>query len=177
LTLLVEYVLVLFCQGSRENRAQEQAEMGAYRSMVTLAIILAATLASSVATADEIALSLVHPKGRIDVPVSSLGRVEAHATVAFRNTETGVVHEYPDPGVEVCFAKDVAERVCQLTRQIVGQELAIMTDCETLTRPVVREPLGCTSSCLRISIFDFVDANALAQRIRRGSNRSCAPSS
>lgn len=143
---------------------------------VVFLTIVGGVLEPADGVADEIALSLVHPKERIDVPVSSLRRVEVRATVAFRNTETGVVHEYPSPGVKVCFTKDVAQRVCQLTQQIVGESVAVVVDCETLTTPIVREPL-CANPCLLISTFDLASANALMQRIRNGSNRTCAPSS
>ena len=52
-------------------------------------------LGSAFANAEEIALSLVHPKGRVDIPVSAVRRLDDSATIAFRNTETGEVHEYP----------------------------------------------------------------------------------
>ncbi len=126
------------------------------------------------ANAEEIALSLVHPKGRIDIPVSAVRRVDALATIKFHNTETGEVHEYPDPHVDVCFAKDIAERTCQLTRQIVGEPLEIVVDCETILKPIVREQL--CGPCLRIAHEDVACVNTLAQRIRRGTNRTCAPS-
>ena len=141
-----------------------------------IAIITAAAtiLGSAFANAEEIALSLVHPKGRIDIPVSAVRRVDALATIKFHNTETGEVHEYPDPHVDVCFAKDIAERMCQLTRQIVGEPMEIVVDCETILKPIVREQL--CGPCLRISDEDLAAANLLAQRIRRGTNRMYAPS-
>ena len=147
------------------------------RSTVLVAMITAAAtgFGSAFANAEDIALSLVHPKGRVDVPVSALGDVEAEATFTFRNTETGQFHEYPNPHVEVCFAKDVRERICDLTRQIVGQPMEIVIDCATISKPIVREPI-CTRACFFISVADLADATALAQRIRRGSNRACAPS-
>ena len=140
-------------------------------------LTLAATLGvgKSTANAEEIALSLVNPKGRIDIPVSAVDRVQAYATIAFRNSETGAVRERPDPHVEVCVAKEFRERICGLTRRIVGQAMAVMVDCETVTKPIVRDPL-CAGPCFSISANDLAEANALAQRIRRGTNRACAPS-
>jgi hypothetical protein len=92
-----------------------------WRMRCTLLIAIVTALASgfgcACANAEDIALSLVHLKGRIDVPVSALGRVDASATIAFRNTETGQVHEYLEPHVELCFAADVRKRICALTRQ------------------------------------------------------------
>jgi preprotein translocase subunit SecD len=141
-----------------------------------IATITVATtiLGSAFANAEEIALSLVHPKGRIDSPVSAVRRVDALATIEFHNTETGEVHEYPHPHVDVCFAKDIAERMCQLTRQIVGEPMEIVVDYETILKPIVREQL--CGPCFQISADDLAAASALAQRIRRGTNRICAPS-
>ena len=78
------------------------------RSMRLIAVMTAAAAGFGpvFANAEAIALSLLHPKDRVDVPVSAIGRVEAAATIAVRNTETGQFHEYPNPHVEVCFAKD-----------------------------------------------------------------------
>ena len=67
-------------------------------------------LATGFANAEDIAVSLVHPKGRIDIQVSAVGRVDASAKIAFRTTETGEVHEYPNPHVDVCYAKDDCQR-------------------------------------------------------------------
>ena len=146
-------------------------------SVRLIAIILAATggLGSACASADDIALSLVNPKGRIDIPASAITRVEARATIAFRNTETKEVFSHPDPHVELCYSEDIRQRVCQLTRQIDEQPLAIVVDCETVTKPIVREPL-CSLPCFNISTADIAEANALAQRIRGGTKRVCAPS-
>jgi preprotein translocase subunit SecD len=148
------------------------------KSVRLIAIILTAAggLASACANAGDIALSLVNPAGRIDIPASAVTRVEARATIAFRNSETRKVFEDPDPHVELCFSEDIRQRVCQLTRQIVGQPLAIVIDCHTVTKPIVREPI-CSLPCFGITAADIAEANALAQRIRRGTNRACAPSS
>jgi preprotein translocase subunit SecD len=147
------------------------------KSWWLIATILAAVggLQSTTAIAEDIALSLVNPKGRIDVPTGAVARVEARATIAFRNTETNKVVEYPNPHVELCFSKDVRQRVCELTRQIVDQPLAVVVDCQTVTKPIVREPL-CTQPCFNISADDIAEADALAQRIRRGTKRACASS-
>jgi preprotein translocase subunit SecD len=146
--------------------------------MRLIAVMTAAVagLGTGLANAEDIALSLVHTKGRVDVPVGAAGRVDASATMAFRDTETGEVHEYPSPRVEVCFTKAIRERVCQLTQQIVGEPMAIVIDCETVSSPIVREPL-CTRPCFQISAGDIAQATALAKRIRNGTKRACAPSS
>jgi hypothetical protein len=133
-----------------------------------LAAVLVAVLAvaggleSVVAIADDIAVSLVNPKGRIDIPVSAITRVEAMAALTFRNKETGKIFQDPSPHVELCYTEDVHQRICQLTRQIVGQPLVVVINCETATKPIVREPL-CSRPCLDISTNDVAEATALAQ--------------
>ena len=146
------------------------------RRLLIAVIALATSGFADLATAEDIALSLVHPKGRVDIPVSALKDVRAYATLAVRNTETGEIHEYPEPSVEVCYNKDIKARICQLTQQIVGEPMALLVDCEIVLKPVVREPL-CSHACLSISASDLDEANALMQRIRHGTNRVCSPSS
>ncbi len=143
--------------------------------LIAMMTAAAAGFGSAFANAEDIALSLVHPKGRVDIPLSAVSRVEAQAMIAFRNTETGQVHEYPNPHVDVCLSEDVRARICQLTQQIVGQPLEIVIDCETVSKPIVREPL-CSRPCFEISASDLAEATALAKRIRSGTNKACAPS-
>jgi preprotein translocase subunit SecD len=125
--------------------------------------------------ADDIALSLVHGRSGIDVPVSAIRRIEAYATMIFVITETKEERELPSPHVELCYAADIKKRICRLTWRIVEQPMDIVVDCETISKPVVREPL--CGPCLQISASSVVDANALAQRLKTGSNRRCAPTS
>jgi hypothetical protein len=148
------------------------------KSMLIIATVTAAAcgLATTPASAEDIALSLVHPIGRIDVPASAVDEIDAEATIGMRNSETGEVTEHAFPHVAICLAPEVRERICQLTQKIVEEPLAIVVDCETISKPIVREPL-CTQPCFHISVFDLADAAALAQRIRHGTNRTCAPSS
>jgi hypothetical protein len=51
--------------------------------------------------------------------------------------------------------------------------MSIVVDCETISRPVVREAL--CGPCLNVSANDVFEANALSQRLKQGSNRRCAP--
>jgi preprotein translocase subunit SecD len=146
-----------------------------FTRLIAMITAAAAGFGPAFVSAEDIALSFVHPKGRIDIPLSAVSRVEAAATIAFRNSETGEVHEYANPHVEVCFAKDVRERICQLTRQIVGEPMEIVIDCKTVSKPIVREPL-CTQPCFQMSASDLAEATSLAQRIRSGTNRACPPS-
>jgi hypothetical protein len=147
-----------------------------FKRLIAIMTAAATGLVTGFASAEDIALSLVNPKGRIDIPVSAVDRVDASGTIAFRTKETGEIHEYPNPHVDVCYAKDIQERICQLTQQIVGEPMAIVIDCETVSRPIVREPL-CAHPCFQISANDIAEATALAKRIRGGTNKACAPSS
>jgi preprotein translocase subunit SecD len=161
------------------NSAREVAvaeEWMRFTRKITTMAMAAAIMGQTGAKAEDIALSLVNPKGRIDVPVSALQQVEARATFAYRIQGTDDVHEVPSPGVDVCFTKDIRDRICELTRTIVGEPLAIVVDCGIVVEPIVNQAL-CNNPCFQISANDFAEANALAQRIRRGTNRTCAPSS
>jgi preprotein translocase subunit SecD len=144
-----------------------------FTPLIAMMTTAATMLGPACADADDIALSLVHPKGRVDIPVSAVQRVDARATTSVRIPQTVEVREYPHPYVEVCFAKDIEERICQLTRQIVDEPLAIVIDCNIVSEPIVMEPL-CANPCIRVSANDVAEARALAQRIRKGTNRACA---
>jgi preprotein translocase subunit SecD len=138
-------------------------------------LVLAATFVFSAvpAMADDIAFSLVNGQNRIDIPVSAIRRIEALATQTFVVTETKQKREFPLPHVNLCYAAGIQKKICQFTRRIVEQPMDIVVDCEAISKPVVREPL--CGSCLQISANTFMDANALAQRLKTGSNRRCAP--
>lgn len=130
----------------------------------------------ALAHAEDVALSLVNPAGRIDIPVSAIKSVEAFAKKTFRNTETGELHEFESPRVEICYAEDVRQRICELTRRIVGQPLEIVVACKTVAAPVIREAL-CSQACSAISQTYLSDAEALVQQIRNGMKAACPPSS
>ena len=138
-------------------------------------LILVATFVcgSVTAVAEGIALSLLHGQSRIDIPASAILRIEAQATISFINNETNERRDFPSPHVELCYTAEIQKRICQLTRQIIEQPMSFVVDCEIISRPVVREPL--CGRCLRISANDIFEANALAQRLKKGSNRRCAP--
>ena len=128
------------------------------------------------AVADNIALSLVHGEDRIDIPASAIKRIEAHATQTFTFTDTHETKTYDMQNVELCFTAEIRKQICQLTRRIIEQPLNIVVDCAVISSPVVREPL-CKMPCFLISANDIQTANALAQRLKQGSNRRCVPMS
>ncbi len=138
--------------------------------------LLVAMLVSGPAAASEIALSLIYQQSRIDIPASAIRRIEAYATQTFIITDTKQAKEYPLPHVELCYTKEIQEQICRLTQQIVEQPMEIVVDCHSISKPVVREPL-CSTPFFEISANDIDEANALAQRLKTGSNRWCAPMS
>lgn len=104
---------------------------------------------------ERIALSLVHASGRIDVPVEAIYSIEAHEYSRFSK-------RFPLPHVEVNLRFDIRARVRNLTRAIVGEPLEIFVDGKSVSKPIVREPLG----DLSISTSDLDEANALAAQLR-----------
>lgn len=104
---------------------------------------------------ERIALSLVHASGRIDIPVDAVRSIEAHEYSRFSQ-------RFPLPHVEVNLRFDIRARVRKLTRTIVGEPLEIVVDGRSVSKPIVREPLG----DLSISASDLAEANALAAQLR-----------
>jgi len=140
----------------------------------TISLILVAALVRAFpAAADDIALSLVHGQDRIDIPVSAITRIEAHATQTFFLPKIQKQITSEIPYVLLCYTAAIQEQICRLTRQIVEQPMSIVVDCEVVSRPVVRDAL--CGRCLQVSGNDIQGANALAQRLKKGSNRRCAP--
>jgi preprotein translocase subunit SecD len=114
-----------------------------------------------------IALSLVHSRGRIDVPVSAIRRVEAHAEQTFFIQDTGQLVTYSRPYVEVYVSPAIRARMWWLTRQIIDQPLEVIVDGECVSPPIVSEALGAQPS-FHISASDFAEAQTLAERLRVG---------
>jgi preprotein translocase subunit SecD len=110
-----------------------------------------------------IALSLVHLRGRIDVPVSAIRRIDAPAEQTFFIQPV----TYSRPHVEVYVSPAIRARMRWLTRQIIDEPLEIIIDGECVSTPIVREPLGVQPS-VHISASDFAEAQALAERLRVG---------
>jgi len=104
---------------------------------------------------ERIALSLVHPSGRIDAPVEAIYSIEAREYSRFST-------RFPLPNVEVNLRFDIRARIYRLTRGIVGEPLEILVDGKSVSQPIVREPLR----DLSISASDLEEANALAAQLR-----------
>ena len=112
------------------------------------------------APAERLALSLVHPRERIDVPVDAIVRITAYG-------EGQAPWPFHSPHVHVCFNSAIRERIRRLTQHIVDEAMDIVVCGECVSSPIVREPLG-EDSCFRISAFNLPEAQALADRMRTG---------
>jgi hypothetical protein len=110
---------------------------------------------------EKIALSLVHPSGRIDVPVTAINWIEAREYSPFSKRQPLVRH----PHVEVKLRFDIRARLRRLTHGIVGESLEIFVDGRSVSKPIVREPLGGPGP-LRISTYDLDEAHALVAQLR-----------
>ncbi len=107
-----------------------------------------------------LALSLVHPRERIDVPVAAIVRIVAYA-------ERQGPWPFHNPHVGVWLVASIHERIYRLTRRIVDEPMDIVVCGECISSPVVREPLG-PELPIRISAWDFAEAQALADLMRKG---------
>ena len=122
---------------------------------------------SDCAPKQRIALSLVNPFGRIDVPLSAIFWIEAYGETTFAD-ESGRILSFPLAHVAICVRPDFRERIFRLSRQIIGQTLDIVVGGKTVLSPVVREPLCCADNSFNLSANDFEEAQALAQLLRTG---------
>jgi hypothetical protein len=112
-----------------------------------------------------IALSLVHPRERIDIPVKDLLEVEALAEETFFVPEIKAFKTYEFAHVRLDLRAEICGRIYRLTSRIIDEPLDIVVAGEAICSPIVREPLW---SGLRIHLFDFAEAKAIAAKIRKG---------
>jgi preprotein translocase subunit SecD len=113
-----------------------------------------------------IALSLVHPRERIDVALTDVVAIEAFADVTF-TMPGGRLKTYAAPHVEVTLKPHICARLHRLTSVIVGEAMDIVVSGEVVSSPIVREPLG-LQGAFRISASDLDEAEALASKLRKG---------
>jgi hypothetical protein len=119
---------------------------------------------------DRIALSFVHWRQRIDIPIGAIGRIEA--LEEFTLWESGQVWRFRSPRVEISVTAAVRARIWQLTKDIIDEPMEIVVAGECVAKPIVREPLG-TQERLQISVWDLAEANALADRLRARWSKPC----
>ena len=140
---------------------------------IALAFSFALAYVQISAAADDAVLSFIHRTERIDVPASAIHRIKARATRRLM-FESGPV-EYPWPEVEVCYARKIQRRMCELTRRIVDEPLDVVIDCEIVARPVVRERI--CGFCMLISAGDVAEAEQLAAKLRGEKVKICPATS
>jgi hypothetical protein len=121
-----------------------------------------------------IALSLVHRRGRIDIPVRDVLQIDARADETFYFPELRASRTYPGAHVKLTLKPDVRARLYRLTRDIVGDPLEILVAGEVISSPIVREPLGIQESLIFMSSI-----SPRPRRLRRsygkaGSSRTFA---
>jgi hypothetical protein len=114
-----------------------------------------------------IALSLVHRRERIDIPVRDVLQIDTRADETFYFPELRASRTYPCAHVKLTLKPDVRGRLYRLTRDIVGDPLEILVAGEVISSPIVREPLGIQES-FNIHVFDFAEAKEIAEKLRKG---------
>jgi hypothetical protein len=62
---------------------------------------------------ERIALSLVHPRERIDIPANAIVRIEVHEDVTFAEKGTGKLWTFASPCVGVYLSQAIGERICR----------------------------------------------------------------
>jgi hypothetical protein len=119
---------------------------------------------------ERIALSLVHPRERIDVPVSAIVTIEATGESTYAEEGTGRLCTFRSPRVELCFTQAIVERICRLSREIGEEPVEIIVGGECVAKPTIFGPL--TGPCFVISTYDLAEAHALAHRLRTGWSKA-----
>src|SRR5215831_10198844 len=114
-----------------------------------------------------IALSLVHSRGRVDVPPDEILEIEAKAEKTFFFSDTWTSKTYPLPHVQLTFTPRIGTLIHRLTSQIVGEALDIAVAGKVVISPVIREPQGLRES-MSIGFCDLEDAIGLAAKLREG---------
>ena len=125
-----------------------------------------------------IALSLVHPRGRVDIPPGEVLEIEAKAEQTFFFSDTWTSKTYPLPHVRLSFTPRIGTLIHRLTSQIVGEPLDIVIAGKVVISPVMHEPGGLRES-MSIGFCDLEDAQKLAAKLREGWRQgvSSAPGS
>jgi preprotein translocase subunit SecD len=114
-----------------------------------------------------IALSLVHPRERIDIPVRDVLSIKSRAEQTFFCPELQASRTHSAAHARLQFKPDVRARIWRLTSQIVGEAMQIVVADEVICRPVVREPLGLQEG-FNISAYDMEEARTLAAKLQQG---------
>lgn len=127
-------------------------------------------LVSCLPVEEKIAFSLVHRRGRVDVPVRGVQRIDVLEETRFFDTR-GQLWTIPGVVIEVDLTFEIKRRIFELTRQIVHEPLNILVGAECILAPIVREPLG-PYDAFRLTSDNLSEAWSLAERMLRGTVRA-----
>jgi preprotein translocase subunit SecD len=115
---------------------------------------------------ERIALSLVHPRERIDVTIAQLLAITVVPDVTFAAPD-GTLRSYAMPSVHVGLAPSICARLHRLTQAILQEKMDIVVAGEVIASPRVLEPIGAEQG-ISIGVYDVADAEQLAEQLRRG---------
>jgi preprotein translocase subunit SecD len=126
-------------------------------SRVLLPVIALMLWASPATSEENIAFSLVLANGRVDVPLSSNPTV---STVPDESTKTMTIN--------VTLPREAALRFGQLSKVAVGQPLAIVVGCRTLSTSMLQAPI--LGGAIHVSCrLTTAACDEIAETMRRGT--------
>ncbi|ABD06657.1 hypothetical protein RPB_1949 [Rhodopseudomonas palustris HaA2] len=115
---------------------------------------------------DRIAMSIVHPRERIDVALDEVLAIEAVAEHTFAVSD-GTTMTVAAPHVQVTLAPNIGARLYRLTSHIIDEAADYVVGGEIVCSPIVREPIGLRGTFF-ISASSLAEAEALAAKLRQG---------
>lgn len=137
------------------------------------------TLAAGVAfdrtsAADEIVMTIIYGIERIDVPAQDIRRIGAWpgGTIGSKQAERRIRTDRPT--VEICFTKELRQKLCQATKRNIDQPIAIEAGCEIVYEGTSRRPF-CSGSCLYLAFAAPQHVTYFAYRLEEGQNATCLP--
>jgi preprotein translocase subunit SecD len=133
-------------------------------SRMLLPIFALMIWAAPASSEKNIAFSLVLPNGRVDVPMPSNLSVRAVQGADAANSY-----------IEIALPKELAARFGQLSIEAVGQPIAIVVGCRTLSTPLLQSPI--LGGTLRVSCPPTIaECDEMFQAMRRGAPLCSTPS-
>ncbi|WP_420131622.1 SecDF P1 head subdomain-containing protein [Rhodopseudomonas sp.] len=115
---------------------------------------------------ERIALSLVHPRERIDVTIPQVLSITIVPDITFAVPD-GTLRTLAMPSVVLRLAPSICGRLHRLTSTILQEKMDIVVGGEVIASPRVLEPIG-GDQAFSIGVYDLADAEDLAEKLRRG---------
>jgi preprotein translocase subunit SecD len=114
----------------------------------------------------QFALSLiVHERKRLDIPLDTIIGINAFATQSFVDGRNVMTYNLPHIAIRV--TPSMQRRLREFTAGIAGELMEIHVGGRCVSQPRLQEPLG-NQPAFQISIYDFADAQALAETLCTG---------